>query len=145
MYGSLICAWEIRIIGFLANYCESILSVPHCTMPPTPSTTYAPSEAASVGDDYDLVENPRSLESSLADLDSTSRSSASHLKEIPPVPSAKLLFDTASLSPEDIQANVQRSIQTTVGREKERSGSRDSQSKAVRVYVDGVFDVLNVG
>lgn len=142
----------------------------------TMSKRYEPSETASASDDlndYDVISDtdPRSLESSVADLrldspalnPSAAASTSTWLSSAYNTPShthtrsvrepkvaddAKRLFETAGLSAEDIQANVQRtvvgpgkaSVNSTVG----RKGEKD-RDRAMRVYVDGVFDFINVG
>ena len=129
-------------------------------------STYEPSEPASISDDltdldYDVISDhdPRSLESSIADLRLESPSVAPIFartpRELPPTEEAKLMFETSALSAEDIQAYVQRSVvgpgKGAVRRPSERSRSRGAggttveREKTFRVYVDGVFDTLHVG
>ncbi|OCB87955.1 hypothetical protein A7U60_g4912 [Sanghuangporus baumii] len=121
--------------------------------------TYEPSEPASVSDDlndYDVISDhdPRSLESSIADLRLESPSVAPVVRpprELPPSEEAKIMFETAAYSAEDVQAYIQRSV---VGpgkgavRRPERSRSRgpgEQREKTFRVYVDGIFDTFHVG
>ncbi|KAF4593066.1 hypothetical protein EYR38_008776 [Pleurotus pulmonarius] len=92
-------------------------------------------------DDYDVVSNPgsRSIESSIADL-----SEGQVLSEPEPLQSAIDKFDTVSLTPEDIQAYVQRALDTSPnnGTIKARHIGTYLQNRTVRVYVDGTFDWL---
>ncbi|KAL5478684.1 hypothetical protein ACEPAI_1961 [Sanghuangporus weigelae] len=124
----------------------------------TMAPTYEPSEPASVSDDlndYDVISDhdPRSLESSIADLRLESPSVAAVVRpprELPPSEEAKIMFESAAYSAEDVQAYVQRSV---VGpgkgavRHRERSRSRGpgEREKTFRVYVDGIFDTFHVG
>lgn len=120
--------------------------------------TYAPSDASVSDDlrDYDIISDagPPSLESSLADFGSAMPSSTP--REIPPSAEARSRFDTAAMGAEDVQAAVQRTVRTKSGAGNgngngtgtvRRSMSRDpaERERTVRVYVDGVFDVLHVG
>ncbi|CDO73267.1 hypothetical protein BN946_scf185008.g29 [Trametes cinnabarina] len=84
--------------------------------------------------DYDVIsDGPRSLESSIADLgQAPSRFAGS---EPAPLPSAKEKFDTVTLTAEDIQAYVRRSLGAS-------TGSRADEARVWRVYVDGVFGPL---
>lgn len=117
--------------------------------------TYAPSDASVSDDlrDYDVISDagPPSLESSLADFVSTLPSTP---REIPPSAEARSRFDTAAMGAEDVQASVQRTVRTKSGAGNgngtgtvRRSMSRDpaERERTVRVYVDGLFDVLHVG
>lgn len=117
--------------------------------------TYAPSDASVSDDlrDYDVISDagPPSLESSLADFGSTLPSTP---REIPPSAEARSRFDTAAMGAEDVQAAVQRTARTKSGAGNgngtgtvRRSMSRDpaERERTVRVYVDGVFDILHVG
>lgn len=121
--------------------------------------TYAPSDASVSDDlrDYDIISDagPPSLESSLADFGSAMPSTP---REIPPSAEARSRFDTAAMGAEDVQAAVQRTVRTKSGAGNgngngngtgtvRRSMSRDpaERERTVRVYVDGVFDVLHVG
>ncbi|KAF7430781.1 hypothetical protein PC9H_006492 [Pleurotus ostreatus] len=92
-------------------------------------------------DDYDVISNPgsRSLDSSIADL-----SQGQLLSEPEPLQSALDKFDTVSLTPEDIQAYVQRALDTSpnTGTIKARNIGTYLQNRTVRVYVDGTFDWL---
>ena len=137
------------------------------------SKRYAPSETASASDDlndYDVISDtdPRSLESSVADLrldspalhpsaaaststwlssgyQSQSRSHSQSVREPEVADDARRLFETAALSAEDIQAYVQRGL---VGPGKAMTnatlGRKGEKDRAIRVYVDGVFDLFNV-
>ncbi|THH08766.1 hypothetical protein EW145_g2482 [Phellinidium pouzarii] len=115
-------------------------------MAPNPSATYALSETASASDDlndYDVISDadPRSLDSSIADLDSNS--GARPAREIPASDEAKNRYETATMTTEDVQAFVRRSIRGP-GPSTRRSRSRERE-KTFRVYVDGIFDTLHVG
>ncbi|PBK99209.1 Nucleotidylyl transferase [Armillaria gallica] len=91
-------------------------------------------DASSVSDDfsdYDVISNS-GLDSSLAELSLA-------MSEPPPAQAARDRFDTATLSPEDIQKWTRESE----GKTKRRSSSADQRT--VRVYVDGVFDIFGVG
>ncbi|KAK0188757.1 hypothetical protein F5146DRAFT_1104235 [Armillaria mellea] len=91
-------------------------------------------DASSVSDDfsdYDVISNS-GLDSSLADLSLA-------MSEPPPAQAARDRFDTATLSPEDIQKWTRESE----GKTKRRGSSADQRT--VRVYVDGVFDIFGVG
>ena len=106
---------------------------------------YPPSEA-SVSDDlgeYDVISDA-GLESSLTDL------GFALPREIPPSSEAKKLFETSTLSTDDVQAYTQRLLRTKSGTGEgagtvRRGISHDLSDRTVRVYVDGVFDNLNVG
>lgn len=111
------------------------------------NTSYTVSETMSVNDDlrdYDVISDstPRSLESSIADLDSPTLAGTRPAREIPPTAEARRVFETSAYTPEEIRAYVQRNVVTS-----RRSRSRDpsEREKAIRVYVDGVFDVLHAG
>ncbi|EJD04683.1 uncharacterized protein FOMMEDRAFT_104848 [Fomitiporia mediterranea MF3/22] len=118
---------------------------------------YAPSEPASISDDlndYDVISDndPRSLESSIADLRIDSPTVAAPAprppREVPPSEDAKALFETARLSADDVQALVQKTVtgpgKGAVG-PRSRSRSRSEREKSFRLYVDGVFDSVHVG
>jgi len=89
-------------------------------------------------EDYDVISNPgqRSLESSIADLHHIPA-----LTTYEPLASnaAQERLSTVGLSPADIQAYV-RAVVDASG-----SGKYPRDNRTVRVYVDGVFDVLNAG
>ncbi|KAI6044286.1 hypothetical protein EDC04DRAFT_2643977 [Pisolithus marmoratus] len=90
-------------------------------------------------EDYDVISNPsqRSLESSATDF---GHILGSPVREIPPTDAARQTLSTVSLTPVDIQAYVQTALSTATGR-----GVRYPVDRTVRVYVDGVFDVLDTG
>lgn len=92
-------------------------------------------------EDYDVISNPgqRSLESSLADF---GHIAAQDVHEIPPTKAACEALSTASLSPTDIQTWVRDVIDSANGR---NGGSYPPDHRTVRVYLDGVFDVLTAG
>ncbi|KAH8115133.1 hypothetical protein DFH11DRAFT_147640 [Phellopilus nigrolimitatus] len=118
-------------------------------MVPNPSATYALSEAASASDDlndYDVVSDPdpRSLDSSIADLD-TSLSGSRRLRELPASDEAKSLYETAAMDAEDVQTLVDKSVKGYKRSARSRSRGRGEREKTIRVYVDGVFDILHVG
>ena len=97
--------------------------------------------------DYDLVSDPRSIESSIADL--TELSHRRPLPEIPPTSEATITFDTVTLTADHIQELVSRNIRGGNERripkgERTRSRSRGPFEKTYRVYVDGLFDVLTI-
>ena len=132
---------------------------------------YTPSEAASASDDlndYDVISDhdPRSLESSVADLrlDSPAQQpsaststwlsaggqSQSHSRLFPEPnisDEARRLYETAELSAEDIQSHVQRSVVGSGEAFASHGGTvkKREKEKAVRIYVEGVFDFPNVG
>ncbi|KAG7444328.1 Nucleotidylyl transferase [Guyanagaster necrorhizus] len=91
-------------------------------------------DASSVSDDfsdYDVISNS-GMDSSLADLSLA-------MSEPPPTKEARDLYNTATLSPEDIQKWTRESQ----AKSKQRSSS--AEQRTVRVYVDGVFDIFGVG
>jgi len=92
-------------------------------------------------EDYDVVSNPgqRSLESSIADFGHIAPLA---LREIPPAEAARQALSTASLSSTDIQTWVRGVIDSANGR---NGGSYPPDHRTVRVYLDGVFDVLTAG
>lgn len=101
---------------------------------PSSCNTTMAMDASSVSDDfsdYDVISNS-GLDSSLADLSLA-------MSEPPPAQAARDRFDTATLSPEDIQ----KWTRDSEGKTKRRSSSADQRT--VRVYVDGVFDIFGVG
>ncbi|KAG1769510.1 hypothetical protein EV702DRAFT_978649 [Suillus placidus] len=89
-------------------------------------------------EDYDVISNPgqRSLESSIADLHHIP---ALTTYELPPSDAAKERLSTVALSPVDIQAYVQNALTTS------SAGKFPRNNMTLRVYVDGVFDVLTAG
>lgn len=89
-------------------------------------------------EDYDVISNPgqRSLESSIIDLHHIP---ALTTYELPPSNDAKEQFSTVALSPADIQAYVQNVVDAS------GPGRYPRDNRTMRVYVDGVFDVLNAG
>ncbi|KAI9464180.1 hypothetical protein HD554DRAFT_1279054 [Boletus coccyginus] len=86
-------------------------------------------------EDYDVISNP-GLESSIADLGHIAPLA---LREIPPAEAARQALSTASLSSTDIQTWVRGVIDGRNG------GSYPPDHRTVRVYLDGVFDVLTAG
>ncbi|KAG8220916.1 hypothetical protein J3R82DRAFT_2419 [Butyriboletus roseoflavus] len=92
-------------------------------------------------EDYDVISNPgqRSLESSIADF---GHIAAQTVREIPPTEAAREALSTASLSSTDIQTWVRSVIDSANGR---NGGSYPLDHRTVRVYLDGVFDVLTAG
>ncbi|KAG2129084.1 uncharacterized protein EDB93DRAFT_1183359 [Suillus bovinus] len=89
-------------------------------------------------EDYDVISNPgqRSLESSIADLHHIP---ALTTYELPPSDAARERLSAVALSPGDIQTYVQNALSTSGARKYPRD------NMTLRVYVDGVFDVLTVG
>ncbi|KAG2042497.1 hypothetical protein BDR03DRAFT_888663 [Suillus americanus] len=89
-------------------------------------------------DDYDVISNPgqRSLESSIADLHHIP---ALTTYELPPSNAARERLSAVALSPVDIQTYVQNALQVS------SAGKYPRDNRTLRVYVDGVFDVLTVG
>jgi len=87
-------------------------------------------------DDYDVVSNPgqRSLESSSADF---GHIASQAVREIPPTQAACDALSTASLSSTDIQTWVRGVL--------DANGRNAHDPRTVRVYLDGVFDVLTAG
>ena len=85
--------------------------------------------------DYDVIsDGPRSMDSSIADLGPPPRFVGG---EPTPLPAAKEKFgDTVSLTAEEIQAYVQRSLNSSL------AGGRGDDSRTWRVYVDGIFGPL---
>ncbi|KAF8557813.1 hypothetical protein OG21DRAFT_1406553 [Imleria badia] len=92
-------------------------------------------------EDYDVISNPgqRSLESSIADF---SHIAAQTVREIPPTDAACKALSTASLSSTDIQTWVRGVIDVANAR---NGSSYPHDHRIVRVYLDGVFDVLTAG
>lgn len=86
--------------------------------------------------DYDVISAGHiSPESSIADL-----GQAPVVQEIPPSPAAKELYETVLYSSDQIQDYVSKFVNGSVAIK-----SPFILEKAVRVYVDGLFDVLHVG
>jgi hypothetical protein len=88
-------------------------------------------------DEYDLISNPGhdgSLESSLAGL--PSRLQAKDIPEPPPAQAARDKLETVSWSADEIQAFVRKSLNLA---------PETHSRRTVRIYVDGAFDVFNVG
>ncbi|KAH9935052.1 hypothetical protein B0H21DRAFT_834697 [Amylocystis lapponica] len=87
--------------------------------------------------EYDIIsDGPRSLESSIADLGHVN-ATAADMHEPPPSQAARDKFDTVAISADDIQAYVKRAAPATADHFRR---SADGDQRAVRVYVDGVFD-----
>ncbi len=118
----------------------------------TPVPNYALSDSQSTIDDlldYDVISDPGrlSLDSSIADL--TDFSLRVTLHEVPPSAEANSTFETVALTANDIQDYVSRNIRargSSTRRRDGRSRSRGPQERerTYRIYVDGVFDVLDV-
>lgn len=89
-------------------------------------------------EDYDVISNPsqRSLESSIADLHHIP---ALTTYELPPSEAARERLSTVALSPVDIQAYVQNALNVS------SVGIYPRDNRTLRVYVDGIFDVLTAG
>ena len=93
-------------------------------------------------DDYDVISNSghQSLESSIADI------SRAVVYEPPPTSAARSKFEMARATAEEIQENVRRALDASSSRS--RSGERPqlfADNRTVRIYVDGTFDMFNVG
>lgn len=93
-------------------------------------------------EDYDVISNPgqRSLESSIADFGHIA--SAHGVREIPPTEAARDALSTVSLSPADIQSWVRAVIDSSAAASGRNGSSYPLDHRTLRVYVDGVFDVL---
>ncbi|KAJ4473873.1 cholinephosphate cytidylyltransferase [Lentinula aciculospora] len=89
--------------------------------------------------DYDVVSDPgrHSLESSVADLNLDPTS------EPPPVQEAYDKFATTRLTASEIQASTRASLGLAPVVPNRTSHDKDNRIK--RVYVDGLFDIFNVG
>ncbi|KAJ2934885.1 hypothetical protein H1R20_g2297, partial [Candolleomyces eurysporus] len=88
-------------------------------------------------DEYDLISNPGhdySLESSVAGL--PSRLEAKDIPEPPPAQGARDKLETVNWSADEIQARVRKSLNLA---------PETHSRRTVRIYVDGAFDVFNVG
>ncbi|PFH51956.1 hypothetical protein AMATHDRAFT_39866 [Amanita thiersii Skay4041] len=101
-----------------------------------------PSLNFSDDDDYDVISNPgqRSLESSIAEL------GRAVVFEPPPTSMALARFETARMTPIDIQTRVQRTLYASTS----RPGIQERPQllvdhRTVRVYLDGSFDAFNAG
>ena len=92
-------------------------------------------------EDYDVISNPgqRSLESSIADF---GHIASQAVREIPPTQAACDALSTASLSSTDIQSWVRGVLDAANGR---NGAGYPPDPRTVRVYLDGVFDVLTAG
>ncbi|KAF8627797.1 hypothetical protein AX15_004223 [Amanita polypyramis BW_CC] len=98
--------------------------------------------AAFSDDDYDVISNSghQSLDSSIADI------SRAVVSEPPPTPTAHAKFETARLTAEEIQENVRKALDASSSRF--RIGERQqllAEDRTVRIYVDGTFDMFNIG
>ena len=95
--------------------------------------------------DYDVISDAghASADSSLADFDHI----PAQVPAEPAIPqAARDHFYTASLSPANVQAYVRKALGLNgVGCETPPANGHDVQNKTMRVYVDGVFDVFDVG
>lgn len=93
-------------------------------------------------EDYDVISNPgqRSLESSIADFGHIA--SAHGVREILPTEAAREALSTVSLSPADIQSWVRAVIDSSAAASGRNGSSYPLDHRTLRVYVDGVFDVL---
>ena len=78
-------------------------------------------------DDYDVISEPS--ESSVAEL-----GPLHNLPEPQPLSVARNLFNTASLTSEEIQEFIQNAVPSSVS----------LSSRTVKVYVDGFWDAFNV-
>lgn len=88
-------------------------------------------------DEYDLISNPghdQSLESSIAGL--PSKLQAKDIPEPPPAQAARDKIETVNWSADEIQVFVRKSLNLA---------PETHSRKTVRIYVDGAFDVFNVG
>jgi len=118
----------------------------------TPVPNYALSDSQSTIDDlleYDVISDPgrQSLDSSIADLADFSLRVTLH--EVLPSAEANSTFETVALTANDVQDHVSKNIRgpgSSTRRRDGRSRSRGPQERerTYRIYVDGVFDVLNV-
>jgi hypothetical protein len=91
--------------------------------------------------DYDVISEAghASADSSIADFDHI----PAQVPTEPAIPqAAREKFYTASLRPENIQAYVRKALG---GNGAVATNGHTTQSKTMRVYVDGVFDVFSVG
>jgi len=85
-------------------------------------------------DDYDVISNPGrgSLESS---FDEFIHGSFSAVREPPAAEEAKDRFETTRWTASDIQAYIHKGLNLT----------SPAPKKLVRIYVDGSFDMFDVG
>jgi hypothetical protein len=93
--------------------------------------------------DYDVISEAghASADSSIADFDHI----PAQVPTEPAIPqAARENFYTASLSPENIQAYVRKALGVNAVGGVATNG-HTTQSKTMRVYVDGIFDVFSVG
>lgn len=88
--------------------------------------------------DYDVISSP-GTESSIADLGAFMN--ASHVYEPAPSEAAREKFVTVNLSAEEIRLFVRNSLKARTIYQ--RQGEAYPEHRPVRVYVDGIFDVLN--
>lgn len=84
-------------------------------------------------EDYDVISG--SLDSSLVDF--AHIGAPSGVREIPPTEEARQAFNTVAFLASDIQAYVANAL-----RQSDARGVVQSTDRIIRVYVDGVFDVL---
>ena len=85
-------------------------------------------------DDYDVISNPNpgSLESSFNEF---THRSFSVVRELPAFEEAKDRFETIRWTASDIQAYIHKGLNLT----------SPASTKLVRIYVDGSFDMFDVG
>ncbi|KAF9052359.1 hypothetical protein BDZ89DRAFT_1056716 [Hymenopellis radicata] len=91
-------------------------------------------------DDYDVISNP-GLDSSITDLNLLSRPPA----EPEALQAAKVRWSTAGLDADDIQKWTRTMLDAMSGKTSARRRQSFFEQRTTRVYVDGVFDVFNVG
>lgn len=123
-----------------------LVPLPYVSLPPPEmprrNSTYEASVASDDLSDYDVISSGglRSLESSVDDLALGTRTTDG-VSEPPPAQAAKEKFATATLSAEDVQTYVKKTLERTVvsGR------SEVWERRTVRVYVDGAFDIFHAG
>ncbi|TFK29753.1 choline-phosphate cytidylyltransferase [Coprinopsis marcescibilis] len=89
-------------------------------------------------DEYDLISNP-SLDNSIGDLLGQRRVEGKEIREPEPTQAARDRFETINWSAEEIQAYVRKVTNLSILQE------TNFANKTVRVYVDGSFDIFNVG
>lgn len=88
-------------------------------------------------DEYDLVSNP---ESSIADL------RPYPVNELPPSSAAQGKFETVRWTALEIQARIGKALNAAL--ERFNAGatlSNNVDNRTIRVYVDGAFDMFDVG